>query len=80
MVAKEHHRSMFGKLQTFGSFAAATFSRSMSSIATLREPHRQILSLIRCIGWFGLIIPKLRNITQIVRILPPPRAWIVAKP
>ena len=33
-------------------------------------------SLIRCIGWFGLIIPKLRNITQVVRILPPPRAWI----
>ena len=33
-------------------------------------------SLIRCIGWFGLIIPMLRNITQVVRILPPPRAWI----
>ena len=38
-----------------------------------KESYR---SLIRCIGWFGLIIPKLRNITQVVRILPPPRAWI----
>jgi hypothetical protein len=40
------------------------------------DSNENYRSLIRCIGWFGLIIPKLRNITQVVRILPPPRAWI----
>ena len=43
------------------------------------DSNENYRSLIRCIGWFGLIIPKLRNITQIVRILHPLSAWIGAR-
>jgi hypothetical protein len=44
------------------------------------DSNENYRSLIRCIGWFGLIIPKLRNITQVVRILPPPPTWVGTKP
>jgi hypothetical protein len=43
------------------------------------DSNENYRSLIRCIGWFGLIIPKLRNITQVVRILHPLSAWIGAR-